>query len=88
MTQLLCVAEDPADAANLEDLLDRLGYAARFFADAPTLAGLVRTPDPDPERGAKLLAIARRRYTWARIGRRYFDLFRAVTRGSAAAPQD
>ena len=62
--------------------------SARFFADAPTLAGLVRTPDPDPERGAKLLAIARRRYTWARIGRRYFALFRAVTRGSAAAPQD
>ena len=42
MTQLLCVAEDPADAANLEDLLDRLGYAARFFADAESALGPIR----------------------------------------------
>lgn len=34
MTRVLCVAEDAADAAHLEGLLDRLGYESRFFPDA------------------------------------------------------
>lgn len=39
MTQILCVVEDAADAANLEDLLDRLGYESRFFSDAESALG-------------------------------------------------
>lgn len=39
MTQILCVVEDAADAANLEDLLDRLGYESRFYSDADAAFG-------------------------------------------------
>ncbi|HET9065679.1 MAG TPA: sigma-54 dependent transcriptional regulator [Gemmatimonadales bacterium] len=39
MTQILCVVEDAADAANLEDLLDRLGYESRFYPDADAAFG-------------------------------------------------
>ena len=37
MTRILCLAEDPADAANLEAHFDRLGYEARFFADVDSV---------------------------------------------------
>jgi DNA-binding NtrC family response regulator len=39
MTRILCVAEDAADAAHLEDLLDRLGYESFFFPDADAAYG-------------------------------------------------
>ncbi len=37
MTRILCVAEDPADAANLEAHLERLGYESQFFADVDSV---------------------------------------------------
>jgi glycosyltransferase involved in cell wall biosynthesis len=59
---------------------------AAYFGNAAQLGELVRTMSEERRRGigAKMRAIARERYTWAAIGKRYFSLFSALGRDATA----
>ena len=60
---------------------------ASYFADADALAVLA-AEDACWARGAVLGAIARRRYTWSRIGACYYDLLRALREQEPGRLQD
>jgi glycosyltransferase involved in cell wall biosynthesis len=56
--------------------------AATYFAGARDLARLVTQASDarrDKEQGEAMRAIALRRYTWERVGARYFEVFRSLT---------